>query len=234
MKKTKKYSRPTVVLLALAILLLTVGGIWSALAALTYSRSYYSQFATQNIDLVLNENGAAIESGGELLSGLLGEEPSFKIGKSYEEALSVTNTGDIDQYVRVTIDKYWQTSEGKRVDLDPALIKLTFGTAGWIVEEKANERTVLYYTEVLAPGETTSDALTALLVDPKLEQLVTQKRSPESGFPATITTTYKYGDVEFGITVNVDGVQTHNAEDAMLSAWGVKATLSGETITAVE
>jgi hypothetical protein len=43
----------------------------------------------------------------------------------------------------------------------------------------------------------------------------------------TITTTYKYDGVEFHVDVEVDAVQTHNAEDAIRSAWGVEASSLG-------
>ncbi|MCI8549582.1 MAG: hypothetical protein HFI68_03120 [Lachnospiraceae bacterium] len=38
-----------------------------------------------------------------------------------------------------------------------------------------------------------------------------------------ITTVYKYDGVEFHVDVEVDAVQTHNAQDAIKSAWGVDA-----------
>ena len=42
-----------------------------------------------------------------------------------------------------------------------------------------------------------------------------------------ITTTYKYDGVEFHVDVEVDAVQTHNAQDAIKSAWGVDASALG-------
>ena len=42
-----------------------------------------------------------------------------------------------------------------------------------------------------------------------------------------ITTTYKYDGVEFHLDVEVDAVQTHNAQDAIMSAWGVDAAALG-------
>ena len=43
----------------------------------------------------------------------------------------------------------------------------------------------------------------------------------------TITTIYKYDGVEFHVDVEVDAVQTHNAQDAIRSAWGVDASALG-------
>ena len=98
------------------------------------------------------------------------------------------NTGDIDQYVRVTIYKYWvnppeedeagnlrRDGEGrvirtKLLELSPDLIDLHLINCGlsgenqpWILDTDSStrERTVLYYREILkAPGEGVDPAQT--------------------------------------------------------------------------
>ena len=46
-------------------------------------------------------------------------------GKAYPEALSVKNSGTIDQYVRVMVYRYWVDKEGnKTTELSPELIDL--------------------------------------------------------------------------------------------------------------
>ena len=52
-----------------------------------------------------------------------------------------------------------------------------------------------------------------------LSTLLTQY-SRENGGYTTIKTVYAYDGVEFVVEVEVDAVQDHNAEDAILSAWG--------------
>ena len=49
----------------------------------------------------------------------------------------------------------------------------------------------------------------------------------ENGY-TTITTTYDYDGVTFNVEAQVDAVQTHNAEDAIKSAWGVDAQISAD------
>ena len=44
----------------------------------------------------------------------------------------------------------------------------------------------------------------------------------------TITMTYDYDGVEFVLEIDVDAVQTHNAEDAVKSAWGVDVTVGAD------
>ena len=120
---------------------------------------------------VQNSNGQWNQATGVLLENMLGAgddtvlhvnnlEPlslsgkeSIKIGQPYDEVLSVSNSGTIAEYVRVTVYKYWAsvnadgTLGAKRTDMDPALIDLHFVTGnGWTFDEAASttERTVLY------------------------------------------------------------------------------------------
>ena len=221
MKGRKRSSVFTGALLVLAIAALLFGGIGSARAVLTPSDEYIADIGTKDIALVLNENGDEIEEGGALLSGLIAEGDSVKVGQMYDESLSVKNTGQIDQYVRVSVYKYW-TEDGKRTDLDPALIKLETGK-GWVEDKSAStpERTVLYCTDKVAVGDETAPFVTKIGVDPALGTMVDQTTSDDG---KTITTTFKYDDLKFNLEVSVDGIQDHNAKDAAISAWGVDAS----------
>ena len=221
MKGRKRSSVFTGALLVLAIAALLFGGIGSARAVLTPSDEYIADIGTKDIALVLNENGDEIDEGGALLSGLIAEGDSVKVGQMYDESLTVKNTGQIDQYVRVSVYKYW-TEDGKRTDLDPALIKLETGK-GWVEDKSAStpERTVLYYTDKVAVGDETAPFVTKIGVDPSLGTMVEQTTSEDG---KTITTTFKYDDLMFNLEVSVDGIQDHNAADAAKSAWGVDAS----------
>lgn len=226
MKGRKRSSVFTGVLLVLAVAALLFGGIGSARAVLTPSDEYIADIGTKDIALVLNENGSAVE--GELLSDMLADGENVKVGKMYDEALTVENTGKIDQYVRVSVYKYW-TEEGKRTDLDPALIKLKFGD-GWVEDTAAStpERTVLYCTSKVAVGGESAPFVTAIGVDPALATMVDQTTSEDG---KTITTTFKYDDLKFNLEVSVDGIQDHNAADAAKSAWGVDVNVDEDAGT---
>ena len=50
------------------------------------------------------------------------------------------------------------------------------------------------------------------------------KSEPDAN--GVITTTYDYDGARFTLEVQVDAVQTHNAADAIKSAWGVDATVA--------
>ena len=203
----------------------TVGGARAATPPYT-ANDYLAEIGIAEVaNPTVNENGAA--AGDALLDEMLSE--GMKPGKTYEEKLSVTNDGSADVYARVTLRKWWTGENGAETTLDPSLIELTFANEGdWQVDaaSSTDERTVLYYAHLLPAGGTTSDFLSAVRISDKLPVLVTQTQEGN-----VITTTYDYEGVTLNLEAEVDVVQTHNAEDAILSAWGRTATLSGTDIS---
>ena len=153
------------------------------------------------------------------------------MGQAYKEALSVKNIGSIDEFVRVSIYRYWEDKDGKKLTtLDPAMIDLHLtADNGWVKDEAASstERIVLYYTSVLPAGETSAPFADTLTVNGKLPYKVEQSID-DAGI---ITTTYVYDDVTFRVDVQADAVQTHNAEAAVKSAWGRTVKVSGESLS---
>lgn len=222
----KFFSSPIVsgIALALAVGLILFGGINGVQAApRIVSADYRAEVVLTNIETALVENGGIAEGEEDLLgmerfrkpNGIDAEGHGFKIGYTYDEKLSVRNVGTIPQYVRVSVYKYWQTADGKRVDLSPELIKLGFVTdGGWTIDEAAStrERTVLYYAKPIKPGEDTTLFMNTLRIDPAVVTAVAELADGNEG--------YKYEGVDFKIKATVDAVQTHNANDAMMSAWG--------------
>lgn len=222
----------------------TIGG---ARAALTYySDNYVSRVETSNIGVSLLENGERIswrdygeasdgqwnQQTGVLLGKLLDEGESIQLGKAYQEELTVANSGDIDQYVRVSIYRYWLDAQGRKMtELSPDLIDLHLVNLGedWLVDEESSteERTVLYYRHVLQAGERTPDFADTLTVDTSVASKVNQTSVSQGGY-TTITTTYEYDGVQFWISAEVDAVQTHNARDAIRSAWGRGVTVDSD------
>ena len=81
---------------------------------------------------------------------MLGEGEKLALNKKYEEKLAVRNTGEIDEYVRVRIYKYWTEadSDKKLNTLSPGLIKLNLTHEGeWVNPDgdtSDRECTVLY------------------------------------------------------------------------------------------
>ena len=228
MRRIKKFiqsPKTTVVIFGLAVVLLLFSSIGGSRAALTYfSETYASRVQMYSIGVTLMEkndgkkeaeaiafrdydnaasDGTWDEGRGMLLDGLLGneadEEPQAPIvGKRYNEELSVHNSGDIDQYVRVSIYKYWGRDPEEKGQkpikdrtLDPGLIDLNLvnlmntdaGTSGgvWLVDGEAStrERTVLYYSKVLRAGDTTEPFTDTLMIREMAAKRVTQEVTEE-------------------------------------------------------
>ena len=249
MKKRKKsFPKITVLLLAASAVLLVGSGVGSARAALTYySENYSAQMNMQSIGVSLVENDAVVSSRdyvsdnewsgsteGTLLANMLGEDEKFTPGKRYNEAISVKNSGNIDTFVRVILTRSWQDAEGKKnTSLSPDLIVLNYLTdKGWVIAEDQStpERTVLYYTKALPVGETTPALSDTIRVNESIAQDVTKQVDGN-----TIRYTYKYDGYSFHVDAEVDAVQTHNAQEAIKSAWGVDVSVNDdETVMSLQ
>lgn len=258
-KKNKRFvSAAPAVLLALSVVLLLSSVVGSARATLTYNldnNKINMDVSVSSIGVTLNENGEEVSSrrygdngwveSGErkLLTKMLGEGEKLVLGKAYPEALSVTNSGAIDSYVRVTLRKKWIApgSENGTADteLSPEFIDLKLLTDnGWIVDTSASandngnefrERIVLYYTKVLhaanadegRSAETTPALSDTLKIDPSVGKDIMQSVVSEENGKKVIKTEYRYNGYKFQLDAEVDAVQEHNAEAAIMSAWGV-------------
>ena len=250
MKRIKRFLKSpaaTMISFFLAVGLLLFSTIGGARAALTYfSDTYVSRVQTSNIGVTLLENGREIakrdynetsdgtwdESTGVLLANLLAKDEKFAVGKKYKEELSAKNSGTIDQYVRVSVFRYWLKDEKKDRTLSPELIGLNLVNVGgdWLLDETSTteERIVLYYSKLLKAGETSSLFADSIKIDNMIATKVTQV--PVEGKKNTIRTVYDYDGMQFCVEAKVDAVQNHNAEDAIWSAWGKRVTVDNDTL----
>ena len=237
MRKGKKRLAP-VLLLGGSISLFLLSAVGSARAALTYySENYAMEVTVSSIGVTLEENEKTVsyrnylendwsDSGSGQLLQHLTEEGAGKLepGRQYPERLQVTNSGAIDSYVRVILYKSWQDEAGNKITtLSPDLIELEFTQdSGWVVDEKASteERTVLYYTRPLLSGERAPALCQSLCVAPEIFRRIRQEtRTTEEG--EIIHFSRQYEGCWMNLEAEVDAVQTHNAEEAIRSAWGV-------------
>lgn len=180
----------------------------------------------------------------------LGDDSELIPGKPYKEELFVANSGTIDEYVRVTINKYWLTPDGTKTsggkngkttqDLSPEMIDLHLtNTDSWIKDEDAStdERIVVYYNKVLPAGEDLEDtplcdtlAVGAIydnegnIVESVADNYV--KTTSEDG--KTITTTYTYDGWKFCLEARVDAVQSHNINEGAKSVWGREVKVNSD------
>lgn len=234
MRERNIWGKQTVLLSASAILLLlsTAGSASAAFSC--YSDYYGIQMKVAGIGVELLENGDRLAADGALLSGMTKEGEHLVLGKEYAEELSVRNTGEIDSYVRVILWKSWKDAKGaKNQKLSPDLIdlELNLSADGWVRDPSAStkERTVLYYKKALpgdpeqkGEGGVTPAFCSSICIDSSLRNYVREKVvSADANGNRTIQAEYEYDGYSFEVKAEVDAVQTHNAREAVKSAWGV-------------
>lgn len=235
MKRLKKFMfspKGTIAAFGAAVVLLLLSSAGGARAALTYySENHETSIETQAIGVSLVEEGGVTvasrsSSGDQDGKGTLalpainaeGTDGKAKVGATYAENLSVRNSGQIDQYVRVTIYKNWKKGGETQRDLNPRdYIELAYAD-GWTEDTSAStlERTVLYYTGGPLASGASVPVVKSIRINPEVSKVV------------KLDGTYSYQDCSFEVSVEVDAVQTHNAEDAILSAWGKTVTVNGD------
>ena len=86
---------------------------------------------------------------------------------------------------------------------------------------------MLYWPQILPVGASTAAFSDTIAIDSSITSKVTTETKTEGGVTTT-TTTFNYDGVEFHLEVDVDAVQTHNAADAIKSAWGVDVNVGSD------
>lgn len=180
-----------------------------------------------NRDYTSDDSWEGTESGA-LFSNMTEEIDNFKLGKRYSYEISVKNSGDIDTYVRMIIKKTIQDANGdKDTTISPELIELEFSNEDWIIAEDQStpERTVCYYKKILEMGSTTPNLINSIKVDNSIGKISKEKLVTDENGYETIEVGYAGAEKSFNLDMEVDAVQTHNAADAIKSAWGVNVTV---------
>lgn len=175
-----------------------------------------------DLSVQLMENDNAIDKEKSKLLGSVSK--SMEPGYTYQEKLSASNDGDLDEYVRLVVKKYWKDNEGKRIDMDPALIKLSYGdkdynNEDWVLNpaETTKEQSVYYCKKALKPGDASKPLFDGIKIDPKVAYEYTLKKSDDG---KEITAVYEYDGAQIGLEAEVQSVQSGSADKAMTSAWG--------------
>ena len=262
----RKISNRSLALLAAAVLLLAGSGITASRAQLTFfSENYDAKLFLNHMQIHLVENGEDVCDGKNNLNGEtkvtgelaqhLGYSNTDKevLGKAepgevYKEEICARNGQDKDEYVRMTVRKYWvktdkkgnvlKDEEGnpvKDTTLSPDLIRLTYGKDNpkakassqynkdaWKIndEETTAESATYYCTTALKSGADSALLFDRLMIDGSIATAGKMHESEEDGYKV-YTYEYTYDGAAFFIEADVQAIQTHNAEDAIHSQWGV-------------
>lgn len=276
MKKKTSLSKLTIGLVLASLVMLAVGGAMSTKAALTYfSEDYISDFELDHLHVHLIENGVDVcheNNGDDTVHGAakykgnlveylgykndkhyddaagykLGTPGTVEPGKTYKEEISCANGQNIDQYVRLTVKKYWVKDGKKNTKLSPDLIKLTyngqaFNSDLWQINsaEHTAESDTYYLTKMLPANQASGLLFNELTIDKsvadKANMTVSEKETKEGSKTVKVVTyTYDYNDYTFYIEANVQAIQTHNVNDAIESLWGVTNVTAADGIVTVK
>lgn len=223
----KKFYKSPLMILALGLLVIGASTVGATRAAIMYqTAAEHINFSTAVFSVDFAGDVAAGKLTFPAIENDIEEKGAIEIGKKYPESVKVINNSNEDtgykEYVRVVVQKSWQNENGKKNQtLDPALIKLEVAD-GWLINEaeSTSEQTVYYLTEPLECGSEAS-FITGITVDNKVTQVI-----KDATTESTITHEYVYDGQTVNVSIRADAVQTHNAEDAIYAAWGVKAKCS--------
>lgn len=240
--KSKKRLLALLVVFLLTVTALVAVMANTAQAALNkQSETYEATLKLTSLNVGLTENGDPINNGGELLTNLVPDGENLSFGKWYDEVLAAENIPDPKtgtgqpEYVRVVINKFWLDDKGdKATNLDPSLIELGLVEEGWTVVKNQNssEQIILYSKNPVALNDSLvfMDRLRVsakILGEAEVKTLSQETADTGGTYSRYSTTVYTYDNYKFGISVEVDAVQTHNAADAIKGAWGVDANSLG-------
>lgn len=232
MKNMIKKSPLKAGVLGLIVLMLLFSGVNTTRAALTiFSDDYYASAEMKDIDISILENGIPVD-GDKLLTGI----SDFQYGKRYDEILTVQNKGTIPEYVRVILHKYWadvdeQGNITKLSDYDPNLIEIGLpkGSPWKSVSSPSGEQIIFYLPNPLASsedgnGEISEPFVKSIKVNGKMLLVAVKEEETigSDGLPVTVYTMI-YDGKAIVLEAEAQGVQTHNAADAVTSAWGSDA-----------
>ncbi|SDB34783.1 hypothetical protein SAMN02910298_01699 [Pseudobutyrivibrio sp. YE44] len=244
---SKKLKNPLVVLAA-GLVIILASSVGATRAAVIYQdRAKQVNFETSKVSVDIFEssdesNLKSISEDGVLEFPAIGD--TVKIGQKYDEYIDVVNDSKLyKEYVRVKVRKYWvKDVDGtleKDTSLDPELIQLDIDESKWFrnADEHTDEQDVYYLTAPLPSGKDNVDGevlnevrfINGLTIDDKVTRLVnTEDAYTEDGIAisGTIQNKYIYDNASFYVELEVDAVQSHNAEAAIYGAWGIRTECS--------
>lgn len=209
-QKSRGYMLVTGALFIVAVALLLFSTIGGARAAFVYSQNYQTYIHTEELSTNMSFKG-------EIGDYFTGSVTDWLPGKLYKGSVSAVNDGDIAQYMRVVIHRYWiDPDTGKKdVSLDPSLIELKINSSKWGAPENVSRETIILYSNGPVNAGGSLEILSGVTINKSVSTYV--ETTAVSG---NFTYTYLYDGVPFGIDIEVDGVQAHNGDAAMQSAWG--------------
>lgn len=158
-------------------------------AYFTAEETQYNVITTGMLDMTLHETTTGGEPWPE--EGISNVMP----GVSVDKVVTVENTGGVDFYVRIALEKSITAAEGVAAELNFEHITLDIDTENWTEQDG-----YYYYNRALLPGEATEPLFTTVFFEPEMGN------------------EYMSAKVEIG--VNAEAVQSRNNGEDALGATG--------------
>lgn len=177
-------------IVALLVAILAISGM-GTLAYFTAEDTAHNVITSGGIDIELQEWADEEKTEPFPEDGVTGVMPGTEVTKIAE----VKNTGTGTAWVRVSVAKSIELSEGKEGETDLALLILDIDTSKWTEKDGW-----YYYNEMLQPGETTPPLFTTVSFDENMPNL--------------------YQEATAKIDVKAQAVQAANNGDTVLEAAG--------------
>lgn len=149
------------VAMVLCCLAIVTGG---SLAYFTAEKKAHNVITTGSIDIELQELTDQVDGEGNPVpfENLEGVMP----GSSASKIVQVKNTGSQPAWIRVSVEKAVQLAESAEGEGDPSLITMDFNAEKWTEKDG-----YYYYSNVLAPGDTTQPLFTAVTFASSMDNL---------------------------------------------------------------
>ena len=162
----------------------------------------------------------------------------LEIGEDIEKRITIKNSGNISEFVRIIITKYWADKDENKIENKNGgvdiyeLIELNFtGDENWLIDEAraTTERTLAYYKKAIDVREETGALIDSIKISPDIYDYGYTISEDDNGNIAV-----DYNISGFNMIIEVDAVQTHNAKVAIKSAWGIDVEISEDESTILE
>lgn len=146
----KKYiNRKSVLITSIALLLLVAVGTTLAYI-FTQTDLAENTFKTSKVSCAVLENDSAIENPGNVVHT-----------GTTKKNVKIKNTGDTDAYIRVAVVVNWVSADGSMVWAAKPMFSVPTDKSSWTVGTDG----YYYYTQPVAPGDTTSDLIENFMND---------------------------------------------------------------------
>lgn len=160
----RQMSKKKVIAISLSVVLVAAGIIGGTLAMLkAKANPVTNDFAGAAVNIGVLENDKVIETGGNnRYDTIVKDNPVTK-----EVQIRNIDSDDYpttDTYVRVRLVPIFRNDKGQTVAADMSKVEYTYGNedASWKKQITESGETYYYYTKALAPGEDSSELITAV------------------------------------------------------------------------